>query len=254
MSPKFLLLLLLLGTPVPSAAQSESAEVAAIRTGAGDHYDREEPVSGNPIPTPFLYLGPSLMGGGYATFAYRIEGGLNMEATHAILRAMAAYDDGRKVDDNDQPNPKGHDRYLNGALYFRPARAGWTRMLYFGAGYRWDQLSTTNYTKGGGRYQIGGGYDWFRRSCDACRRDYSMRINIDWVTAGDDWQNGSHGPDTTLTWPSPREKRHWFYRQEIAIYRFHETVTEPYSAAFTQMQRSQKYFDSFADFGIAYRF
>src|SRR5271163_2158632 len=161
MGPKSMVLPLILCAV--AAAQSESTELAAIRTVAGDHYDREELVSGRPIPVPFFDLGPSLMGGGYASFAYRVDGGLNMEATHVIFRADAAYDDGRKVDDNDQPNPKGHDRYLNGGLYFRPAHTGWTRMFYLGAGYRWSQLSTTKYTKGGSRLQLGGGYDWFLR-------------------------------------------------------------------------------------------
>jgi hypothetical protein len=240
--------------PVPAQTQSESDQLSSIRESAGAHYAREEPVSGRPIPTPFLYLGPSVMGGGYAAWAYRLEGGLNMEATHVVFRALGAYDDGRKLDDDDQPNPRGHDRYLDAGLYFRPARPGWTRMLYFGGGYTWSQLSTTNYTKGGGRYQLGGGYDVLTRACDACRRDYSMRINVDWITAGDDWQNGSHGPNTTLTWPSPREKRHWFYRQELGIYRFHESVTEPTNLSLTQLQRSQKSTDCFADFGILYRF
>lgn len=252
MSLRYLPFLLLCATA--AAAQSESAELISIRNAAGQHYDREDPVSGHFIPTPFLYLGPSVMGGGYAVFAYRVEGGLNMEATHVVFRALAAYDNGHKIDDGDQPNPKGHDRYLESGLYFRPAHPGWTRMFYFGGGYRWSQLSTTNYTKGGSRYQIGGGYDLFVRSCEACRRDLSMRINLDWVTAGSDWQNGSHGPNVTFTWPSPREKRHWFYRQELGVYRFHQSITEPTNVPLTQFQRSKKGLDSFLDFGMMYRF
>jgi hypothetical protein len=235
-------------------ARTEAEELVQMHKDAGAHFDREDWVSGKLVPMPYVGLGPSLMGGGYAVWAYRIEAGLNVEGTHLIFRSLAAYDDGHKVDDNDQPNPKGHDRYLDGALYFRPALPGWTRSLYFGGGYRWSQLSTTNYTKGGSRYQLGGGYDWFMRSCESCRRDYSMRVNVDWVTAGTDWENGSHGPDITLTWPSPREARHFFYREEIALYRFHTTVTETNNLYLTQQQRAEKSFDSFADFGIFYRF
>jgi hypothetical protein len=252
MSLKYFPIVLLLCSS--AAAQSESAELLAIRHAAGEHYDREEMVSGRFIPTPFLSLGPSLMGGGYGALAYRVEGGLNVEATHVVFRALAAYDNGHKVNDGDQPNPKGHDRYLESALYFRPARPGWTRMFYFGGGYRWSQLSTTNYTKGGSRYEIGGGYDWFLRPCEACLRDLSMRFSLDWVTAGTDWQNGSHGPNLKLTWPSPREKRHWFYRQQIGVYRFHETITEPTNVPLTRLQRSHKSMDSFLDFGVIYRF
>jgi hypothetical protein len=253
MSIKSILAALLLAGAC-AAAQSESAELAAIRDSAGAHYDREDLVSGRPIPVPVLTLGPSLMGGGYAVFAYRAEGGLNMEATHIVFHALAAYDNGHKVDDGDQPNPKGHDRYLEGAIYFRPARPGWTRMFYLGAGYRWSQLSTTNYTKGGSRPEFGGGYDWFLRSCSACRRDYSMRIEMNWLAAGSDWQNGSHGPETNLIWPSPREKRHWFYHEKIAVYRFHETITEPSNLPLTRQQLSHRSFNGFTDFGVTYRF
>lgn len=236
------------------AAQSERGELDALRQSAGAHYDREDQVSGRPIPVPVLTFGPSLMGGGYGVLAYRTEGALNMEATHIVFHALAAYDDGRKVDDNDQPNPKGHDRYLESGIYFRPARPGWTRMFYLGAGYRWSQLSTTNYTKGGSRPEFGGGYDLFVRSCSACRRNYSMRIEINWLTAGSDWQNGSRGPETNLVWPSPREKRHWFYHEKIGIYRFHESVTEPTNIPLTRLQCSQRSLDSFFDLGVSYRF
>lgn len=132
------------------------------------------------------------MGGGYATFAYRVEGGVNVEGTHLIFRGLAAYDNGRKADDNTQPNPNGHGRYLDSGIYFRPALPGWKRGLYFGGGYRWSQLSTTNYSKSGSRYQLGGGYDWFWRQCDGCRRDFSVRVHVDWVTAGSDCQKGEY--------------------------------------------------------------
>jgi hypothetical protein len=44
-----------------------------------------------------------------------------------------------------------------------------------------------------------------------------MRINMDWITAGTDWQNGSHGPNTTVTFPTPIEKRHWFWQESKAF-------------------------------------
>ena len=236
--------------PVPTEAE----ELVQMRKDAGAHLDREDWVSGKLVPMPYLDVGPSLMGGGYAVWAYHVAGGLNLEGTHWIFRSIAEYDNGHKVNDNDQPNPKGHDRSLNGALYFRPARPGWTSDFYFGGGYRWHQLSTTNYTKGTNRYQLGAGYDLFIRSCEACRRHYSMRINVDWVTVGNDWQNGSHGPDITMTWPSPREKRHFFWREEIAVYLFHTTVTEPNYPYLTRQQLADKSVDRFAEFGGIWRF
>jgi hypothetical protein len=72
------------------------------------------------------------MGGGYAPLAYRAETGIDLESTHVIVRALAAYDDGHKTNDGDQPNPKGHDRYLESTAYFR-IRSVW----FFGGGWRW---------------------------------------------------------------------------------------------------------------------
>jgi hypothetical protein len=201
------------------------------------------------IPHPYLLVGPSLLEGGYASFAGRVESGIDVESPHAVFRALAAYDNGHKIDDGDQPNPNGHDRYLEGGAYFR-ARRRW----FVGSGWAWSQLSTSNYKKGGSRPEFGGGYDWFQKACDACRRNFSMRISVDWVTAGTDWQNGSHGPNTTLTFPSPSEKRHWFWRQTVGIYRFHESLTEPSNYPLKQAQLAQRHTDGTVGFGVLYRF
>lgn len=123
-----------------------------------------------------------------------------------------------------------------------------------GNAYFCVQLSTTNYTKGGSRYELGGGYDWFLRRCEACQRDFSMRVTVDWITVGTDWQNGSHGPNVTITMPSLREKHHWFWRESLGVYRFHTSVTEPGNVSLTRRQLAERSFDAFADFGVLYRF
>jgi hypothetical protein len=204
----------------------------------------------SPIPRPYASLGPSLTeGAGYAPLAYRVESGLDLESKRLIFRALAAYDNGHKTDDGDQPNLKGHDRYLESAAYFRVGH-GWS----FGMGWRWSQLSTTNYSKGGSRPEFGGTYDWFLRPCGASRRAFSMRFDVDWITAGTDSQNGSHGPTAVLWFPAPSEKRHLFWRQTVSVYRFHESVTEPNNLFLTQEQNSQKHMDITADFAVIYRF
>jgi hypothetical protein len=256
---KLLTPLILLTASVPmmaSQAHSQATAMSVVSESAATHRhddDRETDVSGRWFPVPYLFVGPSVMGGGYAPVAYRAEGGLSMDDKHVIFRALGAYDNGHKVNDNDQSNPNGHDRYLESALYFRPGWS-WSRSLYVGGGYLWNQLSTTNYTKGAGRYEIGGGYDWSKRPCESCRSEFSMRVNLDWVTAGQDWQNGSHGPSATVTMPSPRENRHWFYRETVAVYRFHTSVTDPSNVFLTQQQRAAKQFDAFTNLGILYRF
>jgi hypothetical protein len=236
---------------------SSASEAAATQQ---DTDSKMEPLLSRLIPHPYLSLGPSLMGGGYAALAFRAEGGLNVESERWVMKASAAYDNGHKVNDNDQPNPKGHDRYLEGGIYFRPASLP-AKMEFLGsghwfvgAGWRWSQLSTTNYTKGGSRPQIGGGYDLVMRSCPECKRDFSMRIAMDWVMAGNDWQNGSHGPEITISFPTPREKRHLFWQERLGVYRYHQSITDSSNLALTQLQRSQKSMDSFLETGILYRF
>jgi hypothetical protein len=196
-----------------------------------------------PFPHPYISFGPSLMPAGYAPLAYRAEAGIDVESTHFMLHALGAYDNGRKDNDNDQPNPNGHDRYLEGAAYFR-ASSHW----FVGGGWRWDELSTTNYFKSGSRPEFGGGYDWFVPGT------FSMRIDAEWLTAGNDWQNGSHGPNVTVTFPAPSEKHHIFWRQSVGIYSFHETVTDPTNLALTQAQRSDKSIDATVDGGLILRF
>jgi hypothetical protein len=220
-----------------------------------------EPILESRIPHPYVYFGPSLMGGGYGRLAYRAEGGLNVESRRWVMKALAAYDNGHKVHDADQPNLNGHDRYLAGGVYVRlpwlPEQLsflGDPGRWFVGAGYRWNQLSTSNYTKGVNGPEIGGGRDFVWRSCAECRRNLSMRIGLDWVMAGNDWQNGSHGPDFALTLPSPRENRHWFLQESVALYSFHETVTEPSNALLTHEQTSQNKVDNFDELGVVYRF
>ncbi|SRR5579871_4315418 len=67
-------------------------------------------------PRPYVYVAPSLMPAGYAIGAIRAEGGLNVESCHLVASGGAAYDNGRAANDNGPPNPKGHDRYLDGKI------------------------------------------------------------------------------------------------------------------------------------------
>jgi hypothetical protein len=201
-------------------------------------------------PHPYLFLGPSLMEAGYAPVAYRIEGGLNVESRHWVMLASAAYDDGRQVNDGDQPNPKGHDRYLDSGIYFRPSWQPFSGQGFVGFGWRWSQLSTTNYSKTSDRPQIGGGYDISHRPCPGCSHGFSMRITANWVMAGNDWQNGSHGPEMTLTFPTPREKRHWFYQERFGVDRFHATVTDRSDRPLANSERADRALACYAQFGI----
>ena len=213
-----------------------------------------DPLVNSFLPHPYLRIGPSIMGGGYAVLAYRAETGFDVESRLWVMKGSAAYDDGHQVNDGDQPNPKGHDRSLESALYYRPPIEPLSGRWFVGGGWTWSQLSTTNYVHSGSRPLIGGGYDLALRPCPTCRRDFSMRVAMDWLTGGSDWQNGSHGPQITFTLPGLREQRHWFWQQRLGVYRFHDSVTDRTNVSLTREQQSKKHFDAFLDLGIMYRF
>jgi hypothetical protein len=191
------------------------------------------------------------MGGGYSRFAVIGGGGLRIDSRHFLLDTSAWYDNGHKINDNNQPNPNGHDRGLNGAAYYR-LPSGWS----LGAGARWSELSTTNYHKSSWRPTLGGSKDYFHQHCkgEHCVQDFSVRIGADYVFSGTDWQNGSQGPLLSLYMPSPSAKTHIFYRETIGIYRFHETVTDRTDPVLTREQTSNHAFDSFVEMTVMYRF
>jgi hypothetical protein len=255
-------------TVTASAAHSASREVVsdsgsrefAYNSRDFDNVDDATKIRWSWLPHPYVNVGGNLMPGGYAPLAWSAQGGLELEARDVMALFNGTYDNGHKVDDNTGPNAKGHDRYLHGEAYWRLSalkHPNW----FFGGGYRWSQLSTTNYTKGGSRAEFGGGYDlYFDRlgshpDCIGCWSSwFSGRIKVDWVMAGTDWENGSRGVDFSLILPRPIEKRHVFVSMDFFPFRFHTTVTEPENVQLTAEQRSQHSFSGSYSMGLTYRF
>jgi len=218
----------------------------------------EKPVAGDAdqqppglVPHPFLYAGAGLMGGGYAPLAWEGGGGLRIDSRHVLASAEGEYDNGHKTNDNDQPNPKGHDRALAATAYFRLS-SGW----FFGTGARWSQLSTTNYTKGAWRPTVGGGKDYFHKKCalENCVANFSMRLGVDYILPGTDRANALQGPQMSFYMPSPSAKGHIFFRETLGIYTFHETVTEPSNLTLTQQQIGDRSVTSFGELTLMIRF
>jgi hypothetical protein len=85
--------------------------------------------------------GCKLNGGGYPPTAWVGGAGLDIELAHLVFDASAAYDTGHKTNDNTINNNAGHDRGLDGDIFYR------FHKLYVGGGASWSQLSTTNYSK-----------------------------------------------------------------------------------------------------------
>jgi len=203
------------------------------------------------VPHPYAFAGGEGMGAGYAPVAILGGAGLRVDSKHMLLDTDAWYDNGHKKNDGQEPNPKGHDRGLVGSAYFR-LPSGWS----FGGGVRWSQLSTTNYVKSALRPTLGGSKDYFHSHCriEKCATDFSMRLGLDYLLKGSDWQNGLQGPLMTLFIPSPSVKGHIFYRETLGIYRFYDTVTDRVDPLLTREQMSNHHWDSFAEFTIMYRF
>jgi hypothetical protein len=203
------------------------------------------------LPRPFVYAGAGLMGGGYGPFAAEAGAGLRIDSRHFLAFAQGSYDNGHKTNDNNQPNPKGHDRGLAASTYFRLS-SGW----FAGVGARWSQLSTTNYTKSGWRPTFGGGKDYFHHKCalEDCVADFSMRLGVDYILPGTDHANALQGPQLSFYIPSPSAKGHIFFRETIGVYSFHETVTEPSNLTLTRQQIGDRSITSFGELTVMYRF
>ena len=203
------------------------------------------------VPHPYAFAGPEAMGGGYSSFAAIAGGGFRIDSKHFLLDTNAWYDTGRKTNDNDQPNPSGHDRGLSATVDYRLS-SGW----FFGGGARWSELSTSNYRKSSWRPVFGGGKDYFHQRCagEHCFENFSMRLGADYVLAGTDWANGSQGPRISFYVPSPASKHHIFYRESVGIYRFHTTVTDRSNLELTREQMGQHSISSVVEFTMMYRF
>ncbi len=194
------------------------------------------------LPRPILLAGPSAMGNGYQTIAWGGGAGLLLTSPHLLGDLEARYMNARKVNDNTVDNQNGHERFLEGRLFY-PLRRG----LYFGGGAQWSETSTTNYTKQAWRPTFGIGGDHFGDG-------YSMRWQTLYVMPGTDRLNALQGPQIQVWLPSPRSHSHFFYRQTLGIYEFHTTVTNPADPALTAQQTADRHHAAFADFTFGWRF
>ena len=204
----------------------------------------------NLVPHPYAFGGLEGMGGGYAPLAEIGGGGLRIDSRRVVVDGNGWYDNGHKINDNDQPNPTGHDRGLTGVVYLR-LPSGWA----IGPGARWSQLSTTNYKKSAWEPTVGGSKDYFSGGCklERCYGGFSMQMRVDYMLKGSDWQNGTQGPLFTIYIPSPAAKAHVMYRETVGVYRFYDTVTDRTNAILTREQMSNHSWDSFAEFTIMFR-
>lgn len=193
-------------------------------------------------PHPMLFSGPSLVGNGYQTTALDFGGGFLLGSSQMFSDVEGRYMDARKTDDNTVDNYSGHERFLDGRLFYR-----FRPNLYFGGGAQWSETSTTNYDKRQWRPTFGLGGDHFGDG-------YSLRWQTLYITPGTDHVNALQGPEIQVWFPSPASRSHLFVRETLGIYEFHTTITEPTNASLTAQQKSDRSAAAFLDFVIGWRF
>jgi hypothetical protein len=183
-------------------------------------------------PLPYMYGGIALSGGaGYSPAAGTIGGGLTLDSRRLLLLAETSAQNAHKQDSG-----TGTEIDLKGRVFLR-ASEGW----YFGGGAQWSKLSTAIYDKQAWRPTFGGGKDLFREN-------FSLRAQILYLLPGSDHLNAVQGPEISLWMPSPASRRHFFYRQAVGIYEFHQTsvpgnsgVNQRYLASFVQCTAMYRY-------------
>jgi hypothetical protein len=224
---------------------------------------------------PYVSPSVSLMPSGYASFAWRVQGGLYTTTKYFTSDVYAAYDNGTKANDNTPHNDRGHDRYLAGFAAYQH------NTWFYAAGARWSQLSTTNYSKGVGLFQDIRQGDW--RLQGGIGHDslgeFSCREQVLYVlppfhesvfypggTICAGCGNGVQGPELTLIFPSPADKsergkglpgwksHHLFARFAVGVYEFHDTVTDPTNTSLTSEQRGNRHAMATSDLGVMWRF
>jgi len=193
-------------------------------------------------PHPFIFSGPSLLGGGYQPLALNAGGGFLINSQHLVGDIEGSYENARKTNDNTVDNVSGHERNFDGRFFYR-----YSRSLYFGGGTQWSETSTTNYDKGAWRPTFGAGGDHFGDS-------FSMRWQALYVMPGTDRYNGLQGPELQIWFPSPSSKSHFFFRQTLGIYEFHATITDPTNSVLTAQEKANRSTAAFVDFSMGWRF
>ena len=182
-------------------------------------------------PHPYTFGGLALNSGGYAPTAGTFGGGAETDTRHLVALAEAWYEDAPKQDSG-----TGNEFGVKARGFWRIDN-GW----YFGGGAQWSKLDTIVYTKQAWRPDFGGGKD-------IKHENFSMRAQVLYVLPGTDTLNALQGPEISLWMPSPASKTHFFYRQTLGLYEFHQTAV-PGNPGTSDRQMA-----SFLDFTFMYRF
>jgi len=194
------------------------------------------------LPRAVLFGGPSLVGNGYQTVAGNIGAGFLLKSRKLVGVFEARYMNTKKTDDHTLNNRHGHERFLQGRVFY-PL----TRTFYVGGGAQWSETQTTNYAKKSWRPVAGVGGDHFGA-------DWSCRWQVMYIPPINDRWNALQGPEIQFWLPSPASKSHFFYRQTLGVYEFHTTFTDTNDPVLTSQQRSDRHSAAFLDFTFGWKF
>jgi len=163
--------------------------------------------SGSFWPRPYAYGGLELThGAGYSPAAGIFGSGFDVDNSHFLFLGEGSIQNAHKLDSGTGTE------YALQARSFARVPDGW----YFGGGAQWSKLSTSEYAKQAWRPTFGGGKD-------IRRENFSMRAQAVYILPGTDRLNAVQGPEISLWLPSPASKSHFFYRQTVGVYEFHQT-------------------------------
>lgn len=183
-------------------------------------------------PRPYAYGGLALnSGGGYSPAAG--SGGAGVDFEISRLTALTEFS---AANATKQDSGTGYELHAKSRAFLR-TRNNW----FYGGGAQWNRLATSAYSKEFWRPAFGGGKDIFRESI-------SMRAQVLYVLPGTDHLNALQGPEISLWLPSPASAKHFFYRQTIGIYEFHQTSVPGNPGT------DNRSVASFSEFTMMYRF
>jgi hypothetical protein len=191
-------------TASPQPANSSTAPTAFLSTPSQGNSSQE---SGSFWPRPYAYGGLALSrGAGYDPAAGILGSGLDIDARNFLFLGEGSLQNAHKIDSG-----TGSEYDLKARSFVR-AGSGW----FCGGGVQWSRLSTSEYAKQAWRPTFGGGKD-------LNLQNLSVRAQALYIMPGTDHLNALQGPEISLWLPSPASRTHFFYRQTVGIYEFHQT-------------------------------
>jgi hypothetical protein len=201
-------------------------------------------------PHPYVETGLSFADAVTPSF----HAGIDLEQRHLLINTGVSYANDRKTHDATDGNVKGRARSVQGSAFYK------FQTWHLGGGFAFGQQATTNYTKEGRHFMLGGGKDILRDGFSMrARALYLPALSLNEQTFYPDGRsckcnNEGQGVDLGLWMPSPATAHHVFLHIDLTTEVFHDTVTDPTNLAMTRAQSARHAIMTWMDVSILYRF